>query len=423
MTERAQFLGQIEKLVNSQALHGSESLRKLLLYLAQQTLDHPGTPVKEHQIATEVFGRSSDFDPQVDSLVRVQAGRLRSKLAAYYETEGVDDHVVVDIPKGSYALSFHHRPKGQTRAHANGWTDTGTRDAWLIPKRAGTMVLGLSILLSAAVVAIIILAVNRGPRDSSVAHGDLSASGTASGATNAALETFWKPFLNGPNEPWAVFSNGSFVGRPETGLRYYDPRRDSGAPLWDHYTGVGEVLAVHNLDQVFGLLHRTIRVKRGSLFELDDVKNNDLIFIGSPSENLTLMDIPGTKEFVFRRVASGPRKGDLAISNVHPEAGESEINLASPSNSPLTEDYAVAALLPGLSASRSVLILAGTTTFGTQGAVEYVCRQNSVEELLLRLSVSNTGELKPFEALLRVKVTRGVPVQTELVALRKRTPQ
>jgi hypothetical protein len=109
--------------------------------------------------------------------------------------------------------------------------------------------------------------------------------------------------------------------------------------------------------------------------------------------------------------------------SVHPEAGEAETNLASPSNSPLTEDYAVVALLPGLSPSRSVLILAGTTTFGTQGAVEYVCRQNSVEELLLRMSVSKTGELNPFEALLRVRITRGVPVETELVALRKHPAQ
>lgn len=419
MTERAQFSGQIERLVSSQTLHGSESLRKLLQYLAQQTLDHPGLQVKEHQIATEVFGRPSDFDPQLDSLVRVQAGRLRSKLTAFYESEGVEDHVLVELPKGSYVLAFHHRQKGQTKAHANGWATTGAPDSWLIPRNAGIILLGLSILLSATLVAVVILLASRPQRDLGVARSDPSAGSTA----DAALETFWKPFLNGPNEPWAVFSNGSFVGRPETGLRYYDPRRDSRATVWDHYTGVGEVLAVHSLDQVFSSLHRAVRVKRGSLFELDDVKSNDLIFIGSSSENLTLMDIPGTKEFVFRRLASGPRKGDLAIANVHPEAGEQEANLASPSNSPLTEDYAVVALLPGLSPSRSVLILAGTTTFGTQGAVEYVCRQNSVQELLLRLSVSKTGELNPFEALLHVKIARGVPVESELVTLRKRTGQ
>lgn len=419
MTERAQFLGQIEKLVNSQTLHGSESLCKLLHFLAQQALDHPGAPVKEHQIATEVFGRPSDFDPQLDSLVRVQAGRLRSKLAAYYESEGWEDHIVLDLPRGSYVLAFHHRRRGQSKAHANGWMSAAAPDAWLIPRRAGTILLGVSILLSAALLGIVILLASRVSRDSSVARADQGAQSPA----NAALETFWKPFLTGPDEPWAVFSNGSFVGRPETGLRYYDPRKDAGAPLWDHYTGVGEVLAVHSLDQVFSLLHRSIRVKRGSLFELDDVKNNNLIFIGSPSENLTLMDIPGTKEFVFGRVAAGARKGDLAIMNVHPQPGETKANLASRSNSPLTEDYAVVALLPGLSPSRSVMILAGTTTFGTQGAVEYVCRQNSVEELLLRLSVSKSGELNPFEALLRVKITRGVPVEAEVVTLRKRAPQ
>jgi hypothetical protein len=76
-------------------------------------------------------------------------------------------------------------------------------------------------------------------------------------------------------------------------------------------------------------------------------------------------------------------------------------------------------LLQGLNPARSMMIVAGTTTFGTQGAIEYVCRQNSIEELLLRLSVSQTGELQPFEALLRVKVARGVPVETQLVSLRK----
>jgi hypothetical protein len=56
---------------------------------------------------------------------------------------------------------------------------------------------------------------------------------------------------------------------------------------------------------------------------------------------------------------------------------------------------------------------------GTQAAVEYVCRQSSVEQLLLRLAVSPNGEPEPFEAVLHVRVTRGVPIESELVALRK----
>ena len=52
------------------------------------------------------FGRSAQFDSHTDSTVRVQAGRLRTKLAEYYSTEGVDDPVIVKLPKGSYFLVF-----------------------------------------------------------------------------------------------------------------------------------------------------------------------------------------------------------------------------------------------------------------------------------------------------------------------------
>src|SRR5271156_550178 len=106
---REQCFQQIDKLINSHSLHSSESLCKLLRYLAEHSLDHPGLSLKEYQIATEVLGRPPGFDPQSDSTVRVQAGRLRVKLAEYYAHEGPDDLIVVELPKGSYALTFHLR--------------------------------------------------------------------------------------------------------------------------------------------------------------------------------------------------------------------------------------------------------------------------------------------------------------------------
>src|ERR1700760_1834780 len=104
---REQCFQQRDRLTKSHSLHSSESLCKLLRYLAEHSLDHPGVALKEYQIATEVLGRPAGFDPQSDSTVRVQAGRLRVKLAEYYAHEGPDDPVVVEIPKGSYALTFH----------------------------------------------------------------------------------------------------------------------------------------------------------------------------------------------------------------------------------------------------------------------------------------------------------------------------
>ena len=107
---REQCFQQIDKLIKSHSLHTSESLCKLLRYLAEHSLDHPGLALKEYQIATEVLGRPAGFDPQSDSTVRVQGGRLRVKLSEYYTHEGVDDPILVELPKGSYSLTFHPRP-------------------------------------------------------------------------------------------------------------------------------------------------------------------------------------------------------------------------------------------------------------------------------------------------------------------------
>jgi hypothetical protein len=413
VTDRAQYRGQIEKLLTSHTLHGSESLCKLLRYLADHSLEHPGTSPKEYQIATEVFGRPGDFDPHLDSTVRVQAGRLRGKLAEYYASEGRDDQILVDIPRGTYALAFHERPQGAGRNHGAALHEppVETVSAGQAPRKLFAGLLLVSVALSAAVAVGTDRLLSRRTAEARL--------GAENSATPTALRVFWKGFLTAPQEPWVIFSNAAFVGRPDSGMRYYNSARDGQAHILDHYTGVGEVLAVHALDTVFDKLHQQIRVKRGSLFSLDDAKNNDLIFIGSPSENLTLLEIPSTKEFVFRQISSGLRAGNVEIINVHPESGEPKSYLATPSDETLTEDYSVVALVRGLNPSRSALILAGTTTIGTQAAVEYVCQQDSLEELLLRLSVSNSGELKPFEAVIHVKVARGVPVGSELVALRK----
>jgi hypothetical protein len=111
----------------------------------------------------------------------------------------------------------------------------------------------------------------------------------------------------------------------------------------------------------------------------------------------------------------------MEIANVRPAPGEPKEYLASPSNQVLTEEYAVIALVPGLDANYSVLILAGTTTIGTQAAVEYVSQENSLDELLKGLHVTAPARLKPFEAVIHVKVGRGVPVSSELVALHQQS--
>jgi hypothetical protein len=275
-------------------------------------------------------------------------------------------------------------------------------------------VVGLSIALAAAVALLV---------RNYIAHpGAIGSTAQASALSEppAPLRIFWKGFSTGPEEPWVIFSNAAFVGRPETGMRYFDPKRDDAqSPILDHYTGVGEVLAIHNLDLVFASLHQSLRVKRGSLFSLDDAKNNDLIFIGSPSENLTLREIPSTNEFVFARVPSGPRAGNLEIIATNPQPGERKEFLPSPPLVPVTEDFAVVALVRGINPEHSELILAGNSTLGTQAAVEFVTRESYLSALLQALGVNDSSQLKPFEAVIHVRVAKGVPVECEIVAMRR----
>jgi hypothetical protein len=408
--ERAQYLAAIDRLAKSRVLHGSESLCRLLRYLAEHSLQNPGVPIKEYQIATEVFGRPPDFDPHLDSAIRVQAGRLRLKLAEYYSSEGQEDPIVVDLPKGNYTLSFHARSLTPKPHLVESVGPLKVPERQHILRNWAIGVIALSILLAGGVAALVVKWEN---------HLRTDATSRKRPPIAPVFQTFWKGFVSGPEEPWVVFSNAAFVGRPETGMRYRNPTADSHSLILDHYTGVGEVLAVHELDRVFHLFDHEVRVKRGSLFSLDDAKHNDLIFVGSPAENLSLRDIPMNQQFVFQRVANGPRKGDLAIANLHARPGEPPYFIGSPSTAPLTEDYAVIALMKGMDPSNTVLILAGTSTIGTQAAVEYVSHEESLSQLLTRVSAAPNSELKPFEVVLRVKVARGVPVESDIVAARQ----
>jgi len=417
VAEREEKLRQIEQIVGSELLHGSESLCKLLRYLAEHCIDHPGTGVKEYEIATDLFKRPANFDPRIDAMVRVQTGRLRSKLAEYYAGPGAKDPWIIEIPKGSYALMCYPRPvpaaaedvpaaaaPSSHTAFAGNLRGASRSRPWLI----AVLILSAAVILLA--VALVTVSLGRA--------GGRTATTTENPDTPAGLAFLWNDFVAKPNEPWVIFSNAEFAGRPETGMHYFNRATDKAQPILDHYTGVGEVLGIHELDRVFALLHHGLRVKRGRLLSLDDAQNNDLIFVGSPSENLSLREIPTTQDFVFQPMTSGPRKGDLSIVNVHAKPGEGKYFLAS--EIPLTEDYAVIGLMPGLNPARWVMLLAGITTMGTQAAVEYVSHPNTVESLLSRIGHPVSGKIVPFEAILRVRISQGVPVQSEIVAFRLR---
>jgi hypothetical protein len=81
-------------------------MRTLLLYL----WEHQGEPISEYAIATEALGRNADFEPKLDSTVRVQVARLRTKLKEFYEKAGTDFPLRLSLPLGRHELEWTYQP-------------------------------------------------------------------------------------------------------------------------------------------------------------------------------------------------------------------------------------------------------------------------------------------------------------------------
>jgi hypothetical protein len=100
---------QVDNILRSAEFSGSEVLRNLLSFLTTHSLEHPGEQVKEYELAIAVLGKAEGFDPRLDSAVRVHASRLRSKLAEYYMSDGAEDPLLIEVPKGSYQVVWRYR--------------------------------------------------------------------------------------------------------------------------------------------------------------------------------------------------------------------------------------------------------------------------------------------------------------------------
>jgi hypothetical protein len=100
---------QLGRIIASEALRGSLRLTSFITFVVEATLAGMGDRIKAYTIAVEALGRSSDFDPQSDPIVRVEACRLRQALTRYYAGAGRDDPLVIELPRGAYVPSFRRR--------------------------------------------------------------------------------------------------------------------------------------------------------------------------------------------------------------------------------------------------------------------------------------------------------------------------
>jgi TolB-like protein/Tfp pilus assembly protein PilF len=96
----------LDRILASRAFRQADRMKRFLAFIVGETVAGRGAQLKEFVVGIEVFGRDNSFDPRNDPIVRVQARRLRAQLARYYREEGLEDDLMIELPKGGYSPAF-----------------------------------------------------------------------------------------------------------------------------------------------------------------------------------------------------------------------------------------------------------------------------------------------------------------------------
>jgi TolB-like protein len=175
----ADVTAELERILASKGFATAGRLSRLLRYVVEKTLAGDAGQLKEYVVGVEVFDRDDKYDPRLDSIVRVEAGRLRSRLDEYYNGEGAASPIRISLPRGGYVAQFETREA--TTAPAPLVAEKGR--AWAAwPLTAG-------LICAVAAMVVWLGGWNRTPPKSGPAIAVLAFDPAALGAEDAALAT------------------------------------------------------------------------------------------------------------------------------------------------------------------------------------------------------------------------------------------
>jgi len=410
----------LSRILESSTFANAPALRSFLQFVVSLTLDGQSKKISEYAIAREVFRKPADFDATADTIVRTQAFRLREKLRSYYTTEGLAEPVLIVLPRGHYVPQFSRRPLGGGDAAPEKRPAGGRAKALMLrfalPGLIGLVLFGVGIMAGVYWLS--------GVRDT---H--------APGRVSNAASDFWAGLVTAGEPVVISYSNAVFLltdygdllrfkGAPggdrgmlvasETARRGATHPRllDQAGPLTfdTGYTGTGEVLSVHRLTSMLSLLRAETAVYRSPLITAEVLRRHNVVVLGSPFQNETLSDLQRELQFVFRL----PKTPEAWKSVIWDRGSKPEAFFGlerDPRSQVILADYGIFAVLPGITPDRRIVILAGITTSGTQGAVEFAVSPEGMRELTEAIGVTRGGrKVLPdyFECLLRVQVIRGI---------------
>lgn len=139
----------LDRILASRCFHQAGRASDFLRFVVERTLAGEGQRLKGYTIGVEVFGRPADFDAQSDALVRVEAGRLRRRLVEYYASDGAEDPVRIELPRGTYAVDYRFASVDEETQPASAPPPPVATAPRALPWRG--VAIGLAVLLLAVV--------------------------------------------------------------------------------------------------------------------------------------------------------------------------------------------------------------------------------------------------------------------------------
>jgi hypothetical protein len=384
---------ELDRILQSRFLRESKQLCALLSHAVHETLAGREDSLKEYSLGLQVFNRQAGYDPRNDAIVRVQASLLRKRLADYYEHDGRDSLLRIDLPRGGYVTRFLEVPSPEPPSAP---PPAETKPSWK-PILAG-LVAGIS--LTAAVALWL-------ARDTPPARPE--------------SETLWGTFVDSHAETLVSFGvplfftgGGGFYVR-DTQINSLNDnlgRVDQLGQILGHhfrpqedvYTGIGDAIGTHHVAR--WLEHRGVKssVANSNYIGISDIEGKNLVVVSSARFQTVLQQFHRTDLFPFDPTGGG---GGGGFHVAAPIAGESTFYRPS-GGAGVTSSYAVLSLWPGHQPGTRFLYLSGIETWSTQGAAQYAIDPDRLKDLQARLDRDPPngprGHKSPFfQVLIRVE--------------------
>jgi hypothetical protein len=366
---------QIQRILQSKAFRTSEVHRNLLSYLADKSLAGEAENLKEYTVGLDVFAKPASYDPRQESTVRMHVARLRQKLSEYYRTEGVDDPIIVDLPKGGFRVTFDTKqPLAVAEPEAVAEPAVAAR-----PTRYW-----FEVVLVAALLVAIGSAIFFGIKLWEVQK----AKPGAVVEVTPELRQLWEPLIES-NRPLIVAVS---TARPEA-------------------SSAGAASGVFRLGEFLGSLKTNVQVLQSDQIEAPEVAMGNVVFLGRMVENRQLQAMSEGRPFVLE--ANG-------IHNAQPLAGEPALfaDKLPKDSSDTEESYALISRVPGLYGNGQVLYLSGNRVASITGGVQAFTDSQFAQTLVAKMKDAS-GKLPQFyQVVLRVRAMDDMPIETQYVVHR-----